>query len=178
MYYLYHSGILGQKWGVRRYQNKDGTLTPEGKQRYAKDIIDNKYKAKDKRADTSEPNPRRWVSEDLTNQSSIVSSVTNSVNTVSKIEQSTRPKATKKARADLSHLTDQDLQKMVQRERLERQYDELFNPTQEPTISKGRKTVENILEISGTVLALTGSAIAIAKAINDMKGAAVVSDKK
>lgn len=31
---LYHHGIKGQKWGVRRYQNEDGTLTPEGKLRY------------------------------------------------------------------------------------------------------------------------------------------------
>ncbi len=30
---LYHYGIKGQKWGIRRYQNKDGTLTPEGKKR-------------------------------------------------------------------------------------------------------------------------------------------------
>lgn len=29
-----HSGILGMKWGVRRYQYKDGSLTPEGRKRY------------------------------------------------------------------------------------------------------------------------------------------------
>lgn len=31
---LYHHGIQGQKWGVRRYQYEDGSLTPEGKKRY------------------------------------------------------------------------------------------------------------------------------------------------
>lgn len=30
---IQHHGILGQKWGVRRFQNKDGTLTAEGKRR-------------------------------------------------------------------------------------------------------------------------------------------------
>ena len=36
--YLAHHGILGQKWGVRRYQNADGTLTEAGKKRYARQI--------------------------------------------------------------------------------------------------------------------------------------------
>lgn len=41
---LYHHGILGQKWGVRRYQNKDGSLTELGKNvRKAK-----KYKSPDR----------------------------------------------------------------------------------------------------------------------------------
>lgn len=33
--YLYHHGIKGMKWGVRRYQNKDGSLTAKGKKRYS-----------------------------------------------------------------------------------------------------------------------------------------------
>lgn len=39
--YLEHHGILGMKWGVRRYQNADGSLTPEGRARYG-DVLTKK----------------------------------------------------------------------------------------------------------------------------------------
>ena len=50
---LYHFGIKGQKWGVRRYQNKDGSLTPAGKKRYG-DETDNKKKEESKHRLTSD----------------------------------------------------------------------------------------------------------------------------
>ena len=35
---LYHYGVKGMKWGVRRYRNEDGSLTPAGRRRLVKDL--------------------------------------------------------------------------------------------------------------------------------------------
>ena len=40
--YIEHHGVKGQRWGVRRYQNEDGTLNDEGKKRYSN--LDSKFK--------------------------------------------------------------------------------------------------------------------------------------
>ena len=55
--YLSHYGILGMKWGVRRYQNKDGSLTAAGKKRYDSELAkvkaeEAKNKAQQKVLDT------------------------------------------------------------------------------------------------------------------------------
>lgn len=61
---MQHSGILGMHWGVRRYQNKDGTLTPAGRIHYGKnaneverkgiDKIQNKIRKKNQKAQKDE----------------------------------------------------------------------------------------------------------------------------
>lgn len=56
--YLAHYGILGMHWGIRRYQNSDGTLTAEGKKRYSDKLDhDKSYLNELKRSDYIRDNP-------------------------------------------------------------------------------------------------------------------------
>lgn len=164
---LVHFGIKGMRWGVRRYRNKDGTLTPAGKKRYDRDIRDNASKKKENRIDTSNPDPDRWVREDLTRTKKVVDTSSDLVRTVKTIERETRPKPVKK-RMDLSNMSDQELRQKINRELLERQYNDVFGKEEAPKISKGREYANEILETAGTVLAVTSSALGIALAIKQL----------
>lgn len=46
-YEIYHWGVKGMKWGVRRYQNKDGSLTPAGRKRKRDDYHEDYKNAHD-----------------------------------------------------------------------------------------------------------------------------------
>lgn len=165
---LAHHGTKGMKWGVRRYQNKDGSLTPAGKARYDRDIRDNNSRKKDNRIQIDGPDASRWVREDLTRNKRVVDETSKMVDLAKDIEKNTR-QTSKKEKLDLSKMTDQQLRERINRANLEKQYDDLFNPNS-AKVSKGRAATMSILETAGTVLAVGSSALGIALAIKELRG--------
>ena len=166
---LYHHGIKGMKWGVRRYQNKDGTLTDAGKRRYDRDVRENLSKKKDNRIDTSNPDPKRWVKEDMERSKKAVDASSDLVRQMKSLERETSPRSSEQ-RMDLSNMTDKEMRDRINRELLEQQYNKLFSTETQPTISKGRQYARNILDTTGDILALGSSALAIALAMKQLRG--------
>lgn len=175
---LYHHGVKGMKWGVRRFQNKDGSITEAGKKRYARDAREkdfNKYdESSGKYYKQSKKNGRsdlefdaaRYAKEDTERSKRLVDSSRNLSNELKRtVDTSNRNR--KVPKMDLSNMTDQEMRNQINREILERQYNDMFNPRKE---SKGREYASRTLETAGNVLAVTSSALGIALAIKELKG--------
>lgn len=166
---LRHHGIKGQRWGVRRYQNADGSLTAAGQRRYDRDVAENNMKKKENRTILKEGgDPDRWVREDLERSKKVVDANADLVKELKKLEQTTAPKSTP-TRLDLSKMSDKELRDQIDRELLEQQYNKLFADTSAAQVSKGRVLLQNTLDVAGSLLTITGSALSIALAIKKLK---------
>ena len=161
---LCHWGVKGMKWGVRRYQNNDGSLTNAGKKRYERDMRENSGKKKGNKVGAADPD--RWVKEDMNRSRKLTDETGTMVNKL-KTANDNAIRNKPKAKMDLSNMTDQEMRNQINRALLERQYNDMFAPQ---TVSKGREHASKILETTGSVLAIGSSALGIALAIKELKG--------
>lgn len=169
MYYnnqIWHWGVKGMKWGVRRYQNADGSLTDAGKKRYDWDVAANKKKDNKLSADALQDS-NRWVREDRERAKSVADAGNQMVGNLKTLsDKSMKIQSRRTEKMDLSKMTDQEMRERINRAMLEKQYDDMFNPKK---VYSGREAVSDTLEIAGSALAITSSALSIALAIQKLR---------
>ena len=158
---LKHHGIKGMKWGKRRFQNADGSLTEAGKRRYDSDTRD----LSEKKKSNYKPNVDKWVQDDLETGRRLSNEAGNLTRQL-KDANDKSIRNPKKVKMDLSNMSDQEMRNQISRALLEKQYNDMFAPQK---TSKGRAVVGKILESAGTVLAIGSSALGIALSIKQLR---------
>ena len=205
---LYHHGILGQRKGIRRYQNYDGTLTEEGRLRYnqnykknkadgslpTKDKNDGNYYYKNKDGDkvlykTRTDQLSNEELSDLSKRINLEKSIDKENESAEHPKSPERPNTSKAfmdaskltkdiseslpkgngrvVKKNYSNLSDQELRDRINRLQLEDNYGRLSGDTK--YIKSGSEKAREFLQTAGALLAITGSAVALANTIADIQ---------
>lgn len=141
---LRHHGIKGQKWGVRRFQNGDGSLTAAGRKRYGTDDLKDSLDKLNK-ADSLINTAKKYQSE--------------------KDRKDHNNKVNNKIKSDLSKMSDKELQQVVNRLNLEERYTQVMKSREKDA---GESAAMKWLNVAGTVVTVSASAMAMAIQIKQL----------
>ena len=149
---LRHHGIKGQKWGVRRFQNSDGSLTTAGRKRYGDDkgsSVEDYQNAikKTKAAGESVENIRKFN------------------NDIKRIKD---PAMEKRIRKSTETMTDKELQQRVNRLNMEDNYTRMMMNREQ--LKQGEDYVNRVLDVSAVALRGATTALTIALLVKQLKG--------
>ncbi len=190
-----HSGIKNMRWGVRRFQNKDGTLTEEGKERYRakraavekehneqESIRKTSYKLQGREGDYKydkidiDSETKRQLREDTKKEfkdtkNKQLNSTQNLLYDSSKlINDSSKLLPTgngKVVRPSYKNLSNEELTARINRLTLEQRYSSLKGDSK--YVKSGSEIAREILQTIGAVVAIGASGIAIAKGISEIR---------
>ena len=160
---LQHWGIKGQKWGVRRYQNSDGSLTPAGIKRYRDEAGDI-----ERRLNT---NKREMTADDYQNAIKKTKSVGEGIDSVRKFNDDGKklkdPAMERRIRKSTEQMSDKELQQRVQRLNMEDNYTRMMMHREH--LQQGENYVNKMLDASATVVQGATAALTIAVLLKQLK---------
>lgn len=188
--YLEHHGIMGQKWGVRRYRNKDGSLTEAGKRRLkayddhkktapkgppikkvmskgAAEEYNRKYRTAEEEGNVMSQIHQQAASDYAFTSKGLNAAGSGSRSMSSALRKTGRMKKEKRFAKEhnVSSMSNEELQREINRMNLERNYRQL----KMEQMDTGRDRVADYLDVAGDILVGAASAATIMMAIHQIK---------
>lgn len=157
-----HHGIKGQKWGVRRYQNEDGSLTAKGKQRYG-----------------TKENFEKQYPEDVKRNVKATKKTVGAVEKVATAKQQNRERAKeerkreikadreKQIREEAYKMSDKELRDVVNRLNMEERYTQVMRDRE--VIEVGKSKTEKFMDFTVTALTVASTGLSIYAKLKGIK---------
>lgn len=164
-YEFCHSGIKGMKWGIRRYQNPDGSLTAAGRTHYGvgkkreKVVLNNKEKGRSEKKNTY-TDARKMRKEAAQKKTQ---------------EQQELRRYEELRRTPAKRLSENEIKELTARLQMEKSYKDLLKQTEDPKLFDGKKFVVDILQSSGKTIITGLITYGVGTAINNAANAKVIN---